>query len=64
MTGFMEYVATHRKAIAGGLLAGIAAYAAASSAGGDWKGALAAAAIAAVGGGAGVNYTRNRPAKK
>jgi hypothetical protein len=64
MNGFPWGVATHRKAIAAGGLAAIAAYAAASSAGGTVQASLVAAVIAAAGGGVGVNYTRNKPAKK
>jgi hypothetical protein len=64
MNKFGEWVATHRKALVAALLAAIAGYAAASSAGGTVQASLVAAVIAAAGGGVGVNYTRNKPAKK
>lgn len=60
MSGLMQYVATHRKAILAGLLAAIAAYAASSAAGGTVQTSLIAAVVAAAGGGLGVGAIPNR----
>ena len=64
MNGFMEYVATHRKAIVGGLLAAIAAYAASSASGATVQASLVAAVIAALGGSVGVGAIRNKAVPK
>ena len=57
MSGLMQYVATHRKAILAGLLAAIAA---SSAAGGTVQTSLIAAVVAAAGGGFGVGAIPNR----
>jgi Na+/citrate or Na+/malate symporter len=58
-----EYFHTHRKAFAGAAVAGATGAITAISAGGDWKAAVIAAVVAALGGGVGVGAIPNRPAK-
>lgn len=58
-----EYFATHRKAFVGAALAGAAGALSAIGAGGDWKAAVTAAVIAALGGGVGVGAIGNKEAK-
>lgn len=60
MSGFTNYLATHRKAIVGGVLTGASAAVASMIAGGTWQVAL----VAAVAGALGVGAIPNRTAKK
>jgi uncharacterized membrane protein YjjP (DUF1212 family) len=57
-----NWIATHRKAIAGAVGAGVAAGIAALTAGGDWKTVLIAVVVAALGGGGVVSFSpANKP---
>jgi len=58
-----QFVASHRKAFAGGLLSAVAGYAAAAAAGGTWQTSVIAAVVAALGGGVGVSAIPNKAAK-
>lgn len=58
-----QWIATHRKAIAGAVGAGLAAGIAALTAGADWKAVAISAVVAALGGGGVVSFSpANKPA--